>query len=36
LDEIKEWAAADAGRRREILQNAEQRREVYQIAAEGR
>jgi predicted Fe-S protein YdhL (DUF1289 family) len=33
LDEIKEWAAADDRRRREILQNAEQRREVYQMAA---
>ena len=36
LDEIKEWGLVDDERRREILQNAEQRRAAYQMAAEER
>jgi uncharacterized protein len=31
LDEIKEWSVVDNHRRLIILQNAEQRREAYQV-----
>jgi predicted Fe-S protein YdhL (DUF1289 family) len=35
LDEIKEWGLADGERRLTILQNARQRREVYEMRATG-
>jgi predicted Fe-S protein YdhL (DUF1289 family) len=35
LDEIKEWTVVDIHRRRIILQNAQQRRAVYQALGEG-
>jgi predicted Fe-S protein YdhL (DUF1289 family) len=31
LEEIKEWGVVDNHRRRIILQNAERRKEVYQM-----
>jgi predicted Fe-S protein YdhL (DUF1289 family) len=34
LDEIKEWGLADEQRRREILRQAERRRETYQAGEE--
>ncbi|HME39171.1 MAG TPA: DUF1289 domain-containing protein [Steroidobacteraceae bacterium] len=34
LDEIKEWGVVDGHRRRVILQNAERRRQAYQMRGE--
>ena len=35
LEEIKEWGLADDQRRDVILENAKQRREVYQLEIKG-